>query len=131
MDSQLSPQIETQLRGSFGSIELRSWTTENLDVAVKVIDCKLSSVLAVQCEAKVLSIVGWHPLFPKFYGINGTHRLVMEDLGWYDDQGKYCVTTTQSLMGRSCLNRSQWIDVCRQVVEGVMFFHDIAPLHAQ
>ena len=49
----------------------------------------LSSVSAVQCEAKVLSIVGWHPLFPKFYGINGTHRLVMEDLGWYDDQGKY------------------------------------------
>ena len=88
-------RVEIGFSGSFGSISLM--TKRNLNVVVKVIN-KSSSDLAVRCEAKVLGIIKFHPLFPTFYGIHGTHNLEMEDLGWFDEKGDYQVTTIHNAM---------------------------------
>ena len=127
LQEDLSHRMNTAYKGTFGSIIIMAW--RDIDVAVKVLNSSTSSPLGVRCEAKILLTVSHHPLFPKFYGIVDTHQLVMEDLGWMDELGNYQVSTIQNTMGKSVLSRVQWVGVCREVVEGVMFLHDISLLH--
>ena len=89
LNKEMHPRrVETGFTGSFGSIS---------NVVVKLIN-KSSSDLAVRCEAKVLDVINFHPLFPTIYGIHGTHNLVMEDLGWFNENGDYQVTTIHNAM---------------------------------
>ena len=46
-----------------------------------------------------------------------------------DEGGNYCVSTIHNTIGKQRLNLVQWIEVAKQVIEGVMHLHDIGILH--
>ena len=122
------PVEGTGLRGTFGSIHVLRLVEKDINVAVKVVD-ESSSQLAVACEVKIMKLVSHHPHFPVLYGLLDPHSIVMEDLGWRDERGNYCVSTIQNTIGNSKLSHVQWVIVARQLIEGIIHLHYISILH--
>ena len=131
LPAMLSPEsfsivLESQYRGTFGSISVARLTFVKDLVAIKRISMDYSSHLDIMAELRTIHALAGHPLFPYCFGYVQPNLIVLQLLGRFEN-GVLTVETVDKL---KTVNDNHYLcQISCQIIEGISYLHQLGLLH--
>ena len=125
----LSILLESEYRGTFGSISVARLTFMKDLVALKRISMDFSDNLDIMAELRTIHALAGHPLFPHCFGYVLPNVIVLQLLGRYEN-GVLTVETVDKLkMVDEAIKNSYLCQISYQIIEGIRYMHQLGLLH--
>ena len=117
--------LDSEYRGTFGSIAVTRLTFVNDLVAIKRVSMDFSENVDIVSEVRTMHALNGHPLFPHCFGYVLPNLLVFQLLGRYEN-GTLTVQTVDKL---NDAGNDNLCHISYQIVEGISYLHELGLLH--
>ena len=117
--------LETEYRGTFGSIAVARLTFVNDLVAIKRVSMDFSENVDIMAEVRTMHALKGRHLFPHCFGYVLPNLIVFQLLGRYEN-GTLTVQTVDKL---NDAGNDNLCHISYQIVEGISYLHELGLLH--